>query len=175
MPNRADVKDAHELAVLHAALAEHNKIHGLRLTVVSRPDPPDAILSDGNITTWMEHTDAFVFTAWAKDLISYAADEEHIPMIKGPYMDMDAQLAGEFCDLVCKKAGKASYEPFISQYGPGILVVSLESPWLSDDTIDEIDDEWANRGNPDISRAFTHVYLGYRNEKGNHAIKWPRS
>ena len=175
MPNRAQVKSAHELAVLSAGLAEHNRIHNLKLSVIYQPDPPDAILSDGSITTWMELTDAFFSPEWARDLSSYAADEQHKPMKKGHYMGMDAQLASAFCEIVVQKSQKSSYKPFITQYGPGILVVGLESPWLSDETIDEIDSEWANRGNPDISATFSHVYIGYRNASGNHAFKWPRS
>ena len=68
MKSRAEIQDAHELAVLAAGLAEHNRLHGLALQVVSRPDPPDAILSDGSTTTWMELTDAFFSEAWARDL-----------------------------------------------------------------------------------------------------------
>jgi hypothetical protein len=175
MPNRAEVKSAHELSVLRAGLAEHNRIHNLSLSVISQPDPPDAILSDGLITTWMELTDAFFSPEWARDLNSYATDEQHKPMAKGLYMNMDAQLASAFCEIVIHKYQKSSYKPFIAEYGPGILVVGLESPWLGDDTIDEIDREWASRGNLDISETFSHVYIGYRNASGNHAFKWPRS
>lgn len=172
MSNRAAIQDAHELAVLEAALAEHNRLHGLFLEVVSRPDPPDAILSDGKTTTWLELTDAFFSAEWARDLNSHAASEEHMPMRSGPYMDMDAQLAARFCDLVCKKAAKTSYKPFIAKYGPGILVVGLESPWLDDETLLEITRKWAELGKPNISATFSHVYLGYRNGEGNCAMAW---
>ena len=155
MPNRAAIQKAHELAVLNAAVEEHNRAHGLRLEVVERPDPPDAILSDGTITTWLELTDAFFSGDWARDLFSHAADEPHRPMREGGYADMDAQLATRFCELVCDKASKDSYKPFIATYGPGILVVGLESPWIGDETIAAIDREWAARGKPDISNTFS--------------------
>ena len=48
MKSRAAIQDAHELAALSAGLAVHNLLHGLNLAVISRPDPPDAILSDGS-------------------------------------------------------------------------------------------------------------------------------
>lgn len=175
MSNRAAIQDAHERAVLNAAVGEHNRIQGLNLSVVSRPDPPDAILSDGNTTTWLELTDAFFSSDWARDLVSYAADEKHRPMQGGMYVDMDAQLASVLCDLVCRKAAKDSYKPFVAEYGPGILVVGIESPWLDDDTIRDIDREWAERGRPDISGTFTHVYLGYRDDNGNRVLAWPHS
>ena len=54
MKSSAQIQQAHEDAVLRDALTEHNRIHGFALAVVSRPDPPDAVLSDGTTTTWME-------------------------------------------------------------------------------------------------------------------------
>ena len=169
----ANVKDRHELAVLNAALAEHNRLHNLALTIVGRPDPPDAILSDGSTTTWMEHTDAFFSGDWARDLTTHAADVAHRPMEQRGYFEPDAQLADAFCRCVLDKAGKATYAGCIAQYGPGILVVGLESPWLDEDTIREINEAWAALGSPDISATFAHVYLGYRDDSGNRATAWP--
>ena len=174
MKSRAAIQDAHELAALSAGLAVHNLLHGLNLAVISRPDPPDAILSDGSITTWMELTDAFFSQAWAMDLSSYASIKGHQPMAKGVYMDMDKQLAINFCDLLAVKVEKNSYKHLIQQYGPGILVVGLESPWLDAESIDAIDGEWLDRGSPDFSGTFAHIYLRYRNASGNQAFAWPR-
>lgn len=126
MKSRAAIQKAHEIAVLNAGLAEHNRLHGLNLSVISRPDPPDAILSDGLITTWMELTDAFYSKEWARDLSSYGSIKGHKPMGSGGYVDMDRQFAENFCDLVQQKAAKKSYLPFVQKYGPGILVVGLE-------------------------------------------------
>ena len=106
MKSRAEIQKAHELAVLTAGLAEHNRLHDLSLKVISRPDPPDAILSDGSITTWMELTDAFFSEAWARDLSSFTSIKGHEPMARGAYMNMDMQLAVNFCDLLVKKATK---------------------------------------------------------------------
>lgn len=175
MKSRAAIQEAHELAVLRVGLAEHNRICGLNLTIVSRPDPPDAMLSDGSFTTWMELTDAFFSPEWARDLCSFASDKEHRPMARGLYIDMDGQLARTFCDALEHKASKLSYRPLIERYGPGILVVGLESPWLDDESIDAIDNEWLSRGKPKISATFSNVYIGYRNGSGNHAFAWPCS
>jgi hypothetical protein len=174
MKSRAEIQNAHEIAVLTAGLAEHNRFHGLSLEVISRPDPPDAILSDGSITTWIELTDAFFSEAWARDLSSFASIKGHEPMARGVYMNMDMQLAENFCDLLVKKATKNSYKPLIQQHGPGILVVGLESPWLDDETINAIDDEWLRRGSPDISATFAYVYLRRRNASGSDVFAWPR-
>lgn len=171
MKSRAAIQDAHELAVLRDGLAEHNRVYDLNLTITSRPDPPDAILSDGLSTTWMEVTDAFFSERWAMDLSSHASIKGHKPMARGLYIDMDKQFAVNFCDLLTKKAVKKSYKPLIQKYGPGILVVGLESPWLDSETLDAIDEEWVGRGNPNISATFAHVYLRHR---GSHTFAWPR-
>lgn len=171
MKSRAAIQDAHELVVLREGLAEHNRVHGLNLTVISRPDPPDAILSDGLSTTWMELTDAFFSEGWAMHVSSYASIKGHKPMARGLYMGMDEQFAANFCDLITKKAAKNSYKPLIQRYGPGILVVGLESPWLEDETLDAIDEEWISRGSPDLSATFAYVYL---RQRGSHTFAWPR-
>lgn len=136
-----------------AGLAEHYRLHGLCLEVISRPDSPDAIVSDGSITTWMELTDAFFSKAWARDLSSFTSINGHEPMAGGVYMNMDMQLAGNLCDLLVKKATKNSYKPLMQQYGPGILVVGLESPWLDDETINGFGEE------APMSRQLSDIYI----------------
>lgn len=166
MSNYIEIKAKHEASLLEAALQEHNRRHGFSLRVVDRPDPPDAILSDGSVTTWMELTNAFFSQEWAQDLFSYAADGPHKPMKHGPYINMDAQLAENLCTLLYQKSRKCSYKPFLEKFGPGILVIGLEIPWFDSRTLDAIDIEWANFGNPDISGVFNHVYLKFRNIGG---------
>jgi len=173
MKSRSQIQQAHEDAVLRDALAEHNRLHGLVLSVVSRPDPPDAILSDGGITTWMELTDAFFSQEWARSLSSHGSVKGHTPMRNGEFMDMNRQFAVNFCDLVQQKANKKSYASTIASYGPGILVVGLESPWLNRKTMDEISNEWATRGAPDISGTFDLVYTRHRTAMGGVVLSWP--
>jgi len=60
MATRRQIKSLHENAVIGAALRAHNHRMGAAFSVESQPDPPDAILVDGNDRTWMEHTDAFI-------------------------------------------------------------------------------------------------------------------
>ncbi len=173
MKSRAQIQQAHEEAVLRDALAEHNRIQGLALAVVSQPDPPDAILSNGTVTTWMELTDAFFSVEWARHLSSYGSIKGHKPMRSGGFTGIDKQFAANFCDLVQQKAEKQSYAPFVTSYGPGILVVGLESPWLDGETMDEVSSEWNARGSPDISATFAHVYTRHRTAGGNIVLPWP--
>ena len=92
MTTRREINFLHEAAVIGAALLAHNEQVGRAFKVESRPDPPDAVLVDGNLRTWMEHTDAF-YPGWAEHLTSYAATDkvhrcpvpcDHIPVRSWP-------------------------------------------------------------------------------------------
>lgn len=105
MASRAETKIQHETAVINAALAEHNRIHGRSLIVIGCPDPPDAIVSDSRSTTWLEATDAFFSSEWAKDLFSFAASEPHEPMQECRYMEPDARTASQLLRSFDSKSG----------------------------------------------------------------------
>lgn len=171
MLTTAEIQQAHELAVIQDGLDAHNLRFNLSLKVVSQPDPPDAMLSDGSITTWMEVTDAFYSTEYARHLSTHNSIKGHKPMAKGLRGDVDEDVAVEFCNALAKKVGKTSYIPLIQKYGPGILVIGVETPWYNEFTLEAIDQEWVRRGRPDFSATFSHVYLRVR---GSHTIAWPR-
>lgn len=174
MATRREINSQHERAVIDAALRTHNEIFGTEFAVESRPDPPDAILVDGNQRTWIEHTDAF-YPGWAEDITSYAtSDKVHKPMRKGIHIDMDNQVAEAFIKAVLKKFENRSYQPVLDQFGPGILVVGLESPWLDEETLQAINEKWAELGSIDISPIFRWVYLGFRLGGVNKAVLWER-
>jgi hypothetical protein len=175
MTTRREIKSKHEGAVIDAALRAHNKQLGALFQVESRPDPPDAILVDGNQRIWLEHTDVF-YPGWAEDLTSFAAsDKIHRPMRKGFHIDMDNQVAEVFVKLVIEKFNNNSYKPAVNQYGPGLLIVGIESPWLDDETVQAINEHWAEIGSPDLSSVFRWIYLGFRLGGENKAILWKPS
>lgn len=172
MTTRREINFQHESAVIGAALLAHNEQVGRAFKVESRPDPPDAVLVDGNLRTWMEHTDAF-YPGWAEALTSYAAtDKVHRPLRRGLHMDMDNQVAEVFAKVVLEKFNNRSYKPAVNQYGPGILVVGIESPWLDGESLQAIDEKWAELGSPDLSSVFRWIYLGFRLDNENNAILW---
>ena len=172
MTIRREINSKHERAVIEAALLAHNEHVGTTVQVEARPDPPDAILVNGIQRTWMEHTDAF-YPGWAEDLTSYAAsDKIHRPMRKGFHMDMDNQVAEVFAKVVLEKFNNKSYKSAVNQYGPGTLVVGIESPWLDGETVQAINEKWAELGSPDLSTVFGWVYLGFRLGSENKAILW---
>lgn len=172
MLTRRKIKSKHEAAVIGAAVIAHNSQVGGQFEIECMPDPPDAILFDGCKRVWLEHTDAF-YPGWAEHLTSYAAsDKAFRPTRKGRHMDMDNILADEFLEVALKKLEKKSYVPFIEEFGPGILVVGLESPWLDAETFRAINSKWAESGNRALFSVFEWVYLGYRDNGKNVAIPW---
>lgn len=173
MPTRCEINAIHEAAVIAAVIETHNALTGSAFVIESRPNPPDAVIADGNSRLWIEHTDAFYSSDWARDLTSFAAsDKKHIHLDTGVHVDMDSTLAEKFCSVVLKKLSNSSYAPLAEEYGPGIMVVGLETPWLSNDTIDSINRRWKEIGSPDLSSVFHWVYLGFRSEGENRAILW---
>lgn len=174
MNTRRGLNRRHETAVIEAAVRAYNAQVDGTFVIESMPEPPDAILFDGSKRVWLEHTDAFYSSDWAKHLTSNAAsDKKCCPMPKGPHMDMDNILAEAFLEVVLKKLAKKSYTPFIKQFGPGILVVGVESPWFDVETIQSINAKWAEYGSPNISHVFECLYLGFRNaDNQNVAISW---
>lgn len=173
MTTRREIKAKHEAAVISATVSAHNKCTCSTFQVESQPDPPDAILTDGYTRIWLEHTDAF-YPGWAEDLTSYAAsDKDHRPMRQGLHMDMDNIFAEIFVEVVLKKLNNRLYPPFVEQFGPGILVVGLESPWLASDTIQTLSDKWIEFGRRELFSVFGWIYLGFRDgDNKNVAIPW---
>jgi len=74
--------------------------------------------------------------------------------------------------VVLEKFNKKSYKPVVNQYGPGILVVGIESPWLDEETLQAINEKWAELGSPDLSSVFRWVYIGLRLGGENKATLW---
>ncbi len=175
MARRRDINGLHEATVLAVALREHNRLNGLDLKIVDRPDPPDAMLSDGVLTTWMEHTDAF-YPGWAEDLSSFAAsDKKHRPIRQNWHLNVDVTFAKIVCDRIEAKVRNTTYQSVVDQHGPGLLVVGLETPWLDRDTHAAIDHEWRQRGSPGLERYFRHVYFAFRVFQGRRAALWVHS
>ena len=78
MVNRRRLKDIHENAVIRQFKA-YLEIDGVRLKVLDRPEPPEAIVDIDGKRTWIEITDAFLDKKHAIGLTSGACDDvEHV-------------------------------------------------------------------------------------------------
>jgi hypothetical protein len=59
MNDYRELRRAHESAIIGDFIAWLNAAHGSTWAVSERPDPPDAIITDGNMTSWIEHADLY--------------------------------------------------------------------------------------------------------------------
>lgn len=159
MNKRAPIQKQHERAVMLGFLDWYNNEEDVSYKIYSEPDPPDALIKDGNNKTWLEVTDTFYSAEWAKTILSSATPgEKKHPWKGGLQINMDEIFAERFVDNLHKKLVKKSYSPFAKKYGAGILLITLEYPWLSKETFDDIYKccnitDWSD----DISN-FTKVY-----------------
>ena len=135
---RHEVKDAHEKSVIDS-FKMYLEEAGRTLAVLSYPDPPDAIVELDNQSTWLEVTDAFIGSDFARSLTSYAAEDmAHIPTKRKAILDPDARFAEIVQSVVEKKYAKASISNIYRSNGAGVLLVGLFSPFLGEPERNEL-------------------------------------
>lgn len=164
MNKRRQVQEKHEVFLVDAFIEWWEAKTGEKFRVISRPhpQPPEAIVQSDERTSWIEVTEAFHSDEWAQDLYSNATPEEtYKPMGPGPYMDMDAQTAIRFASLLKKKFSKNSYAEIFKKYGPGILLVGMQSPWFNAQTCDMMRAECKRTDWKTNQGYFSRVFISY--------------
>ena len=135
---RREIKDAHERSVI-GSFKKHLEDAGRALTVISHPDPPDAVVEVDNQLTWLEITDAFIGPDFARSLTSYAADDTaHIPTQRKAIRDPDARFSDVVQSVVEKKYASTSIGNIYKKSGAGVLLVGLFSPFVGEPERDEL-------------------------------------
>ena len=129
--NRSELKDAHEESVLESfknRAASLNKI----IEIISKPEPPDAIVTINGDKTWIEITDAFFNNELAESITTHAADDKlHKPVLreKRSAIDPDEQFSNVLKSVILKKYEKNSIGNVYKKYGSGILLVGIVNPF----------------------------------------------
>ena len=119
MNRRRPIKQKHEICVINDFILWNQKQTGELFEVISRPDPPDALVRSNQRTTWIEVTDAFYSEGWARDKCTYATPgEKHQEMACEPYMRMDEQLINQFLEIVMKNYRKTATLTIIMNAAP---------------------------------------------------------
>lgn len=140
MSDYRDIKQKHEATVVADFVAWLNRTSDTNWAVSERPNPPDAIITDGKTTSWVEHADLYRSWEEARSETSFVSPgKEHAPHSENPISDPDRRIAMELMALLQKKLTNCSYRPFYEKYGPGFLVISERDPFFDDATIAEID------------------------------------
>jgi hypothetical protein len=135
---RREVKEKHEKAVLQSfkkLYAQQSK----DIKFTSYPEPPDAIVEiDGN-ETWIEITDAFLKKEWAESLTSASAeDKEHKKVTNNFIVEPKQEYSEELKKVILKKYTKSSIGKVYKEFGQGILLVGIYTPFEAIETIPDL-------------------------------------
>ena len=173
MNKRRPIQDKHEQFLVGEFIRWWASRTGERFQVISRPNPPEAVVRSDRRTTWLEVTDAFHSPEWAEDLYCHATPgENHKPMGPGPYAGMDQQTGARFTALLKKKLSKQSYANAYAEYGPGMLLMGMQSPWFDGNTCEMMEEicretDWStDRG------YFSHVFISFRSMNRQEFEEW---
>ena len=141
MKDRRVVKNAHEDAVIQQFVEWLNKKNKTNYKVIEKPDPPDAVFSDGQKISWVEHSDLYRNGDEAKvELTALTIDTNHIPLsAERPIVEPDKKIAYMLIERMRDKLNKDSYKPCRKKYGKGYLVISVRDPFFDNSSITEID------------------------------------
>jgi hypothetical protein len=173
MNRRAPVQKQHERAVMLDFLEWYNCENDTDFAIYTEPDPPDALIKDGEVKRWLEVADAFYSNEWAKTQMSHVTPgEENHPWSGGRQMNMDEKIANRCVDILRKKLTKKTYKPFAAEFGPGILLMTLQYPWLSAETFEDIDRRCSKADWSGDLMCFSDVYLVYPSMNRNAFARW---
>ncbi|WP_289116985.1 hypothetical protein [uncultured Idiomarina sp.] len=167
--NHREIQTAHEESVLDS-FASFLESQGQHLQVLKRPDPPDAIIELDGIQSWVEITDAFQSSDWARSITSYAADDsKHQPYQSRLICEPDQEACEIVRQVILKKYDKSTMNECLRSYGQGILLVGVYTPLTSPE---EIVEQAGNSIKGEIERLnpiFRSIFL-YRNTESGHSF-----
>ncbi len=174
MNRRSDIQKQHERSLIQSFLEWFNSELKSNYVVIDEPDPPEAIIRDGNDTTWIEVADAFHSDEFAKDLYSYATPgEDHQPMPSGPHFQMDSQFTYRFISVLKKKLGKKSYLPFKEKFGPGQLIICIQHSWFDAGTVEEMKELCKSEDWSDDLGCFDKILISFSSMNKRVFKLWP--
>ncbi len=135
---RREAKDVHEKTVLDSfktMLAKEGRV----LSILERPDPPDAIVDiDGN-KSWIEITEAMFNKDYARNITSFPPDDAaHVYSEQNLLGESEETFEQNVIKVVSKKYEKASIRSIYSTNGSGILLVGLFSPFVDIEVINDL-------------------------------------
>lgn len=86
-------------------------------------------------------------------------------------MNMDEEFASKFVVAVKSKLEKKGYIPFREKYGPGYLLVSIHYPFLDSESMELVEQKWAQAAVQDLG-CFRSVYVTFRIFEGYRVVRW---
>ena len=167
--NHREIQSAHEESVLDS-FASFLGAQGHHLPVLERPDPPDAIIKLDGINSWVEITDAFQSSDWARSITSHAADDrKHQPYQSKLICEPDQEASERVREVILKKYDKSTMEGLLSSHGQGILLVGAYTPLTSPEEIVEQAGDSMRTEIEGLNSIFRSIFL-YRNTESGHSF-----
>ena len=167
--NHREIQSAHEESVLDS-FASFLRSQGQHLRVLERPDPPDAIVELDGTKSWIEITDAFQSSDWARSMTSHAADDRtHQPYQSRLICEPDQEACERVTEVILKKYDKSTMKGLLSSHGQGILLVGAYTPLTSPEEIVEQAGNSIRAEIRGLNPIFRSIYL-YRNAETGHSF-----
>jgi len=129
--NRNEIKEAHENSVIES-FKKYCASLNRTIEVISKPEPPDAIITINGSMTWLEITDAFFSRELAESITTHVADDKShkpVPEEKRFCIEPDEQFSSILESVIVNKYDKDSIGDVYKQYGSGILLVGIINPF----------------------------------------------
>lgn len=158
---RNQVKDVHECAVLEN-FKQYLLVQGKILTIISRRDPPDAIVKIDGKNSWVEITDAFFNRELAESITSNLAnDKRHkpVPENKRNSIEPDQSFSDTLNGVITKKYVKDSMIEIFRRLGRGILLVGTHTPFSNAADLSEAKRESILSAISSKHDIFSEIYL----------------
>ncbi|AZP11167.1 hypothetical protein [Undibacterium parvum] len=131
--NRNEIKNAHEDSVIDS-FKRYSASFGNVIDVISKPEPPDAIITINGNPSWIEITDAFFSPELAESITTHVSDDKphkSVPKEKRFCIDPDERFSSILESVIVKKYDKDSIGNVYKQSGSGILLVGIMNPFSS--------------------------------------------
>lgn len=124
---RSEVKEIHEDSVLKAfkILSESN---GNVVEILSKPEPPDAVITINGKETWVEITDAFITSEHARSITSSISEDKEWIQSKPGLINVD-NFNETLRGVIQEKYSKKSIQQVCNERRSGILIVGCFSPF----------------------------------------------
>ncbi len=162
--SREPAKRAREDGIIKEFLEWFNRNQSTDYELISRPDPPDAILRSSGGMLWLEHADILRNEEEAHELFSMMNPDEPSYRHQGLAINGYDGLPDAFISILHSKLNKASHDGARNEHGPGLLLLSEMDPLFDEGTLKSITENLTSflQAYPDGGRKnFSHVYLRY--------------
>lgn len=155
MGSREDIKKEHEKAVIVESKEFFERHYGCQFDLeFPEDDPPDGVLvlqvkdslsCKNNFPKWIEVADLYASNAWAKDCRSHANGYSNPTKVFSSKYDQES-ITNEALTLIYAKLSKENYPSIKNKYsGPGILLISINYPLITERNILKIIEAFKSR------------------------------